>query len=60
LGELGFQGIGQVRIGKLIELQIEADDATQAERIATEAADKLLANPVMEDYRIVIREASSV
>jgi len=60
LGELGFQGIGQVRIGKLIELQIEADDATQAERIATETADKLLANPVMEDYRIVIREASSV
>ena len=59
LGELGFQSIGQVRIGKFIELEIEAADAAAAERIARDAADKLLANPVMEDYRIVLHELST-
>lgn len=59
LGELGFESVHQVRIGKFIELEIEAKDAADADRIAREAADKLLANPVMEDFHVVIHELTS-
>jgi len=59
LGELGFDSVHQVRIGKFIELQIEAGSAADAERIAKDAADKLLANPVMEDFHVVIHELTS-
>lgn len=56
LGELGFQGVRQVRIGKFIELEIDAPTAADAERMAREAADKLLANPVMEDFKVTVHE----
>lgn len=56
LGELGFQGVRQVRIGKFIELEIDAPTAADAEKMAREAADKLLANPVMEDFKVTIHE----
>ena len=59
LGELGFDSVRQVRIGKVIALDIEADTAAEAERIAKDAADKLLANPVMEDFDVVIHERTS-
>lgn len=59
LGELGFEGVRQVRIGKFIELEIEADSAAEAERVAREAGDKLLANPVMEDFHVTIHELTS-
>jgi phosphoribosylformylglycinamidine synthase len=54
LGTLGFEGVGNVRIGKLIE--IEVDDkfakAPQFERRLAQMADEMLANPVIEDYEI--------
>ena len=56
LGELGFKGVEQVRIGKFIELEIDAPSAADAERMAREAADKLLANPVMEDFKVTVNE----
>jgi phosphoribosylformylglycinamidine synthase len=59
LGELGFDSVRQVRIGKFVEMEIEAEDATAAERIARDAGDKLLANPVMEDFHVVIHELTS-
>ena len=43
-----------VRQGKYFELDIEAGTQDEARRVATEAADKLLANPVIESYRIEI------
>jgi len=43
-----------VRIGKVIDLWIKADTADEAERIAREAAEKLLANPVMEDFDVTV------
>ncbi|MCB1340727.1 MAG: phosphoribosylformylglycinamidine synthase subunit PurS [Pseudooceanicola sp.] len=49
LGAMGFAGINGVRQGKLIELDL-ADDATEAQ--VREMCDKLLANTVIESYRI--------
>lgn len=51
---LGLSTIQDVRIGKNISLQIEAETATIAKEIAEEAAKKLLANPVMEMFEISI------
>lgn len=54
LHNLGYDAVTEVRAGKLIELTIEAGDPAQAEQIAREAADRLLANPVMEDFTVEI------
>ena len=50
LGDLGFQDIKNVRVGKLIELELDADRKT-AEGELEEMCKKLLANPVIEDFR---------
>jgi phosphoribosylformylglycinamidine synthase PurS subunit len=54
LGSLGFDGVGSVRVGKAIELQIEAPSAGAAEAAVRLMCDKLLANPVTEDYEIEV------
>lgn len=54
LGNLGFAGIGEVRVGKTIELDVAETDRTKAEAAAKAMAEKLLANLVIEDYRITI------
>jgi phosphoribosylformylglycinamidine synthase len=46
--------VRDVRQGKYFELDIDAQNADEVRRIASEAADKLLANPVIETYRIEI------
>lgn len=52
LASLGFQGIESVRIGKHVELVIEAVDEASARATAESAAGKLLANPVMDDFEV--------
>ncbi len=52
LQNLGYTQIKNVRIGKLVELEVEADDEKAAIDAAEQAAQKLLANEVMENYRI--------
>jgi phosphoribosylformylglycinamidine synthase len=54
LSNLGIRSIADVRIGKHIQLQIETGTADEASGIAEDAARKLLANPVMEEYTIHI------
>jgi len=54
LHTLGYASVTAVRQGKYFELDIDAKTADEARRIASEAADKLLANPVIESYRIDI------
>jgi phosphoribosylformylglycinamidine synthase len=54
LHTLGYAAVRDVRQGKYFELDIEAGTQDEARRVATEAADKLLANPVIESYRIEI------
>jgi phosphoribosylformylglycinamidine synthase len=56
LDNLGLQGIRDVRVGKHISLQIEADTFDKAKKMAEDAAQKLLANPVMEMFEITINE----
>jgi phosphoribosylformylglycinamidine synthase PurS subunit len=54
LHSLGYTGIGDVRQGKYFELEVAAASADQAQTLASEVADKLLANPVIESYRVEI------
>jgi len=54
LQNLGIKTIEDVRIGKNISLQIDADSADNAKQIAEEASKKLLANPVMEYFEIAV------
>lgn len=58
LTELGFTSISGVRIGKFIEMDIDAGSAEAARAQAEEACTKLLANQVMEDFHIDIDELS--
>ena len=51
---LGLDAIQHVRIGKSVEMTIDAPDETSAKKIAEEACKKLLANPVMEDFSITL------
>ena len=55
LANLGYDEVGGVKIGKYIQLEV-ADGASEA-RVA-EMCDKLLANPVIEEYRFTTKEAS--
>lgn len=51
LTSLDLGTVTDVRIGKLIELELATDDRGEAERQLEEMCEKLLANPVMEDFR---------
>ncbi len=52
LRELGYDQVAEVRTGKVIHLDLDAADAEQAHRLASEMCEKLLANPVIEQYEI--------
>lgn len=54
LGNLGIKEISDVRIGKNIMLQVDADNEEAARQFAENAAKKLLANPVMEYFEISV------
>jgi len=54
LQNLGLAGVEDVRVGKNITLQVNANTAEQAKQIAEEASKKLLANPVMEYFEVSI------
>lgn len=56
LQHLGFEHIDEVRIGKYIELKFNNCSPSQARQLAERACEKLLANPVVEEYEIVISE----
>jgi phosphoribosylformylglycinamidine synthase PurS subunit len=54
LAALGFQDVGAVRVGRAIELEVTAGSQDEAETRVRQMCDKLLANPVIEDYRFEI------
>ena len=54
LHSMGYAGIGDVRQGKYFELDVAAKSADQARTLASEVADRLLVNPVIESYRVEI------
>ena len=53
LPALGFEGISEVRIGRLVELEV--DDPDQLDSLC----EKLLANPLIEDYEVVLDEGAN-
>jgi phosphoribosylformylglycinamidine synthase PurS subunit len=56
LTSLGFEEAGGVRVGRAIELALEAGSRDEAEARARQMCDKLLANPVTEDYLLDVEE----
>ena len=54
LHTLGYNSVKDVRQGKYFELEVEARSEDEARRVVSEAAEKLLSNPVIESYRIEI------
>ncbi len=52
LGGLGFTDVADLRVGKMIELEVDAVNAAAARARADEMCQKLLANPILEDYAI--------
>ncbi len=56
LGALGFAGVREVRVGKAIEFGVEAAGPAEARAAARAMCDRLLANPVTEDYEIEVED----
>ena len=56
LGGLGFSGVEDVRIGRYIELELDARDPEEARQQGDEMCRKLLANTVIENYRIDVEQ----
>jgi phosphoribosylformylglycinamidine synthase len=57
LGALGFTGVGSVRVGKALTLELDRSDSSLAERDARSMCERLLANPVTEDFTFSVRSA---
>ena len=56
LGMLGFDGVNEVRAGKVIELDLTETDPERARAAAETMADRLLANAVIESFRVSVGE----
>lgn len=56
LQELGYGSISRVRMGKFVELWVDADSEEAAASVVTEACEKLLSNPVMEDFTFTLEK----
>jgi phosphoribosylformylglycinamidine synthase len=54
LHSMGYAGVGDVRQGKYFELEVEASSRDAARALVADVADKLLANPVIESYRVEV------
>ncbi len=52
LGSLGFSEVKDVRLGKIIELEIDGQDPAEARKRVEQMCEKLLANTVIEEYRV--------
>ncbi len=56
LWSMGYGAVRDVRQGKYFELELEADSVDEARTTASEVADRLLANPVIESYHVEVDE----
>jgi phosphoribosylformylglycinamidine synthase len=50
---LGYDAVEDVRQGKLFAVELQVDDEARARKLLEELCEKLIANPVIEDYEIV-------
>lgn len=60
LKQMGYTEVESVRIGKYIEMQLTAEDETQAQQHLDQMCDRLLANTVIENYRFELNELATV
>ena len=56
IASLGIGGVTEVRMGKYIEMMVDATDAAAARKMTEDVCRKLLANPVMEDAHIEVEK----
>ena len=54
LHSLGYGAVGDVRQGKYFEMDLNVANAGEAQKLAAELADRVLANPVIESFRIEV------
>jgi len=59
LHELGFQNVTSVRAGKYMEIRVDEEDKARAEKQLQEMCRKLLANPVIENFRFELENTNS-
>ena len=59
LGKLGYEGVRGVRIGKYVELDLAGEDPELARAQVTKMCEELIANTVIEDYRVEIADAET-
>ncbi len=59
LRDLGYDNVQSVRVGKRIEVTLDAPDAAAAEAAAREMCERLLANPVIEDFELDVAEVAA-
>lgn len=59
LKQLGFEETERVRVGKMIRMDIVADDEEDARAAGERMCEQLLANPVIEEYEVVVRETTA-
>ncbi|MGB3769120.1 MAG: phosphoribosylformylglycinamidine synthase subunit PurS [Phormidesmis sp.] len=57
LAHMGYDNVSKVRIGKYIELELTAENEASAQTQLDKICDQLLANPVIENYRIEVLKA---
>ena len=60
LGAMGFKGVDDVRVGKLITLTVAGNDREAAHAEVADMCERLLANPVIEKYDFTLAEVSEV
>jgi len=56
VGKLGFQGVKRVRTGRFFEIELDAPDVEAARRTLEGLCDRILANPIIENYTYEIEE----
>ena len=56
LGNLGYEDVRSVRAGRLIRLEVEAETAQAAQTAVESMCEELIANPIIEDYLVTVRD----
>ncbi|MEW6244852.1 MAG: phosphoribosylformylglycinamidine synthase subunit PurS [Bacillota bacterium] len=59
LQDLGYEGVRDVRIGKMVDMSVEAEGPDEARAKVEQIAKRLLANPVLEEFSVSLEPASA-
>ena len=59
LRRLGYAAVSDVRAGKIFRIEVDTLDPKAVREVGAQMAEKLLANPVIEDYELVLEEAGA-